>query len=79
MNLLLQTYSYEDIMKLKYKTIQKNTESVSYYGYPGFQTIGTGIYQLRNGVKLRFSYIYEMKSEFSTNIKKVIQFEILNL
>ena len=79
MNLLLQTYSYEDIMKLKYKTIEKNTESVSYYGYPGFQTIGTGIYQLRNSVKLRFSYIYEMKSEFSTNIKKVIQFEILNL
>ena len=63
-----------EIGKLKYKTIEKETEIVHHYGWHNVHLYSKGIYLLQDGREIMFDYCYEMNPnpKESKNISNVI-------
>lgn len=61
-----------DVRRLKYKTLEKTTEYIDYYGWHEIHLYANGIYKLNNGIEISFDYCYEMDENNVKNIKKVI-------
>lgn len=72
LHFLLKTNIYDDIKDIKYKTIERITESVHHYGWSNVHLYALGTYQLNNGNEINFDYCYEMDPNNIKNIKCVV-------
>lgn len=79
LNYLLQTNILDDVRDLKYKTIEKQTEYIDYYGWNDIHLYANGIYKLNNGTEISFDYCYEIDQKNIKNIKKVIYCNLVTI
>lgn len=76
---LLETHPFEEVMGLKYKTIERESETIHHYGWNYPHVYAIGIYQINNGIQIKFDYCYEVDSEHLYNIKKVVYFKLTRI
>lgn len=69
----LQDFLNLDILRcLKYRTKERESESVHHNGWYNVHLYSIGVYELTNGISISFNYCYEMDPLNIKNIKRVI-------
>ena len=73
---IVQKNISDNIIYLKYKTLEKTKEYVHHYGWSNIHLYAIGIYKLSNNIEITFDYSYEMDIINTKNIKQVIYYNL---